>query len=151
MNTKFIPLAPVVASLLVVSAFGQAIHVYPAKGQSADQMQKDKQECATWAQQQSGYNPSQPVTVAAPPPQQGQVTHTAARGAAAGAAGGAIAGDAGKGAAIGAASGALVGGVRKRNDAQAQQAQTQAAVTEVRSSYERALKACLEGKGYTVK
>ena len=139
------------APLLACATFAQDVHVYPGKNQTAEQMAKDKSECAAWAKQQTGFDPSKPTTVVSPPPQQGQVARGSAGGAAAGAMGGAIAGDAGKGAAIGAASGALLGGVRKRNDAKAQEDQQQAAVSNVQSSYSRAYKACLEGKGYTVK
>ena len=138
------------AMVLITPAFGQSAYVYPAKSQSPQQLEKDKQECAAWAKQQTGFDPAKPVVVASPPPREGQVVQGSARGAAVGAAGGAIAGDAGKGAAIGAASGALLGGMRKRNDAQTQHTQQQAAVDQVHASYNRAYKACLEGKGYTV-
>ena len=150
MKTMFscFPIAFAVA--FAASAFGQSAYVYPAKNQNPQQVEKDKQDCAAWATQQTGFDPSKPVVVAAPPPQQGQVVQGGARGAAVGAVGGAIGGDAGKGAAIGAASGALIGGMRRRDDAQNQQAQQQAAVNQAASSYNRAYKACLEGKGYTV-
>ena len=135
--------------MLAISAFAQTAS--PPKTRTAEQMAKDKSDCAAMATQQTGFDPSKPTTVVSPPPQQGQVTRGAAGGAAAGAMGGAIAGDAGKGAAIGAASGALLGGIRKRNDAKAQEQQQQAAVSNAQSAYYRAYKACLEGKGYTVK
>jgi hypothetical protein len=151
MKTRPRYLALFAAPMLVISTFAQDAYVYPTKTQTPEQIAKDKSDCAAWAKQQTGYDPSQPTTVVAPPPQQGQVAQGAGRGAAIGAMGGAIGGNAGKGAAIGAASGALLGGVRKRNDAQAQEAQNAAAVNQVRSSYDRAYKACLEGKGYTVK
>jgi len=149
MRNTFLYLA-LVSLAVTAPAFGQNAYVYPAKGQSPDQTGKDKQECAAWAKQQTGFDPSKPVVVASPPPKEGQVVQGSGRGAAAGAVGGAIAGDAGKGAAIGAASGALIGGMRKRNDTQAQQSQQQAVVEQTRSAYDRAYKACLEGKGYTV-
>ena len=78
-------------------------YVYPTRGQSPQQQQKDQGECHVWATQQSGVNPA----AMAPPPSgpTGQVAGTAARGAAIGAVGGAIGGNAGKGAAIGAATG----------------------------------------------
>jgi hypothetical protein len=120
-------------------------YVYPTRGQSPQQQQKDQGECHVWATQQSGVNPA----AMAPPPTgpTGQVVGGAARGAAVGAVGGAIGGDAGKGAAIGAATGALVGGFRRVGQQQAaQQAQAQAS-----ASYSRANAACLEGRGYTVK
>ena len=35
----------------------QEIIVYPAKGQSNDQMEKDKFECYSWAKGQTGFDP----------------------------------------------------------------------------------------------
>jgi len=140
----------------------QELVIYPAKGQSQEQLDKDKYECYSWAKQQTGFDPMQQPKATEPPPQQeaqkGGVGRGAARGAATGAAVGAIAGDTGKGAAIGAASGAIVGGARRR-DQQAQQqqaeqqyAQQQAATyTKNRDGYNRAYGACLEGRGYSVK
>jgi len=148
-----------VCSLIVGVAFaGSALaqqFVYPAKGQTPEQTDKDKYDCYNWAKQQTGYDPSQPTQVAAAPSSagEGQVVKTAARGAAVGAVGGAIAGDAGKGAAIGASTGALVGGMRKRDakkEAQQQQQQQQATASAAKTSYDKAYKACLEGKGYSV-
>ena len=150
MKTKAIYFSLIMASALVSSATAQSAYVYPARGQSTEQTEKDKRECADWARQQSGFDPSQPVTVATPPPQEGQVARGAGRGAAIGAVGGAIGGEAGKGAAIGAASGALLGGMRRRDEARSADAQQQAVVSQMRSSYDRAYRACLEGKGYTV-
>ena len=147
--------------------------IYPAQGQTQDQLDKDKAECDTWARKQSGYDPmaaalqaqqpptsSQPV----PPEPRGGVVRGGARGAAAGAAIGAIAGDAGKGAAIGAASGGALAGIRQRQAGAAQQqatTQQQAAQQQALSqqqgvnqqkfdAYKRAFKACMEAKGYTV-
>lgn len=37
-------------------------YVYPKKGQSADQQAKDRYECHRWAVDQTGFDPSQPVT-----------------------------------------------------------------------------------------
>src|SRR5262245_1882022 len=127
-------LALVVVASGAVSAQG---YVYPARGQSPQQQQKDQGECHGWAMQNSGVNPG----AMAPPPSgpTGQVARGAARGAAVGAVGGAIGGDAGKGAAIGAATGALVGGVRRRDQRMAaEQAQSQAS-----AEYSRAYAACL--------
>lgn len=129
--------------LLAGTALGQG-YVYPAKGQSPQQQQKDQGECSGWAMQQSGANPA---AMPPPPGPQGQVVRGAGRGAAIGAVGGAIGGDAGKGAAIGAATGALVGGFRRADQRRAaEQAQSQAS-----AEYGRAFAACLEGRGYTVK
>jgi predicted lipid-binding transport protein (Tim44 family) len=129
--------------------------VFPAKGQSNEQTEKDKYSCYSWAKGQTGFDPMQAPTATAPPPEKkGGVVKGAAGGALAGVAIGAIAGDAGKGAAIGAASGGIVGGARraKSNKEQEKYAQDQAAgYDQKRSTYNRAWGACMEGKGYTVK
>ena len=102
--------------------------IYPAKGQSEEQMEKDKFECYTWARNQTGFDPMKAPTATEPPPQKESGGSTAGGavkggllGAGAGAAIGAIAGDAGKGAAIGAASGGLLGGARRRSQNQGDQ------------------------------
>lgn len=129
--------------------------VYPAKGQSNDQMEKDKYECYQWAKNQSGFDPMKAPTGTMPPPQQtGGRVKGAAVGALGGAAIGAIAGDAGKGAAIGAVSGGVIGGVRQRRTNQAQQNaanQEAQSLDQQRSAYNKAWAACMEGRGYTVK
>lgn len=128
---------------------------YPAKGQKKQQLEQDKFSCYEWAKEQTGFDPMQAPTATAPPPEKkGGVLRGAAGGAAAGALIGAVAGDAGKGAAIGAASGGVIGGVRKNRSEKAQDewSQQQAAgYDQRRSEYNRALGACMEGKGYTVK
>jgi len=156
-------LALLVSALDTSSALGSDVIIYPAKGQSPEQQNRDRYDCHTWAVQQTGFDPTKPQTAqpAAPPPQQapqGGVVRGAARGAAVGAVGGAIAGDAGKGAAVGAATGGMIGGMKKRDQqAQAAQAQSQAAaqqqaaLSQQQAGYNRALGACLEGRGYTVK
>ena len=152
----------IAAVFIAGSALAQDLFIYPTKGQSKEQMEKDKYECYRWAKDQTGFDPMQQPQASAPPPQQearqGGVLRGAGRGAAAGAVGGAIAGDAGKGAAIGAAVGGLFGGMRRRDQARRQQqaeqqwAQEQAtAYQQKRSNYNRAYSVCLEGKGYTVK
>ncbi len=158
----YLAIFDLVLALIAGPVLAQDLIVYPTKGQSQDQMEKDKFECYSWAKQQTGFDPMQTPQATAPPPQQeaqqGGVVRGGARGAALGAVGGAIAGDAGKGAAIGAASGAMIGGMRRRDQqrrqqqAQDQWAQQQAAqYTQARNNYNRALSACLEGRGYTVK
>ena len=145
----------IVLALLLATAAGADPIVYPAKGQSTQQQEKDKYECYQWGKQQTGFDPMQePHATSPPPPQSGSsLFRGAARGAVAGAAIGAIAGDAGKGAAIGAASGGMVGGMRRRNQVAQQQqwAESQASQYQAqRHNYERAYGACLQGRGYTV-
>ncbi len=135
----------------------QELVIYPAKGQSQEQLDKDKYECYTWAKQQSGFDPMQQQNGTGATQQEAQkggVVRGGARGALVGVTVGAIAGDAGKGAGIGAAAGALGGGMRKRDQQrqQDQAQQQQAAVTAANlDGYNRANGACLEGRGYSVK
>ena len=137
------------------------IYIYPAKGQSKEQQDKDRYECYAWAKDQTGFDPmKRPEATSAPPPDQdpqGGAVSGAAKGAAVGAVGGAIGGNAGKGAAIGAITGGVIGGIRRHNqaaqqeEAQQQWADQQAAnYNQQRSSWERAAKACLQGRGYTI-
>ena len=157
----------VLMSFMVANALAQDFVIYPAKGQSQQQMEKDKFDCYSWAKQQSGFDPMETPKATAPPPQQsgGSVAGGAVKGgiggAALGAGIGAIAGGskgAKKGAAIGGVAGGTLGAARssaqKQQDAKAQQQweQEQAAqYNQKRSAYNRAYSACLEGKGYTVK
>jgi hypothetical protein len=133
--------------------------IYPSKGQSADQQNKDQGECYTWAKQQTGVDPvavaqassSQP----APAGPQGERVRGAAGGAAAGAIIGGVANDdAGKGAAVGAVVGTMAGGSRQRRAARGQQQQQQQVQQQNQgaiATYNRAFTACMEGRGYVVK
>jgi len=137
---------------LGLAAHAQAPIFYPSKGQSAEQQQKDVGECQTWAKQNTGIDPA---SAAAPPPsapaQGGQRVRGAARGAAGGAAVGAIAGDAGKGAAVGAAAGTVRGGREKRQAKASQQQQAAQAQSDKLATYNKAVSACMEGRGYVAK
>ncbi len=151
-----------VAVLVAASpAWGSQLFIYPSKGQSPEQQNRDRYECHTWSVQQTGFDPTAPQTAqAAPPPSEpkkGGILRGGARGAAVGAVGGAIAGDPGKGAAIGAAGGGLIGGMRRRDQKRSQQhqqaqyaQQQQAQASQNRANYDRALRTCLTGRGYTV-
>lgn len=136
--------------LVILPAQAQLM-IYPMKGQSNEQLSKDRYECHLWAVQQSGFDPTvAQTTQQAPQSQQGgQVLRGGARGAAMGAAVGAIAGDAGKGAAIGATAGGIRGGFKRldQNHATAAQA-SQAAPGQ--DAYDHAIKACLGGRSYSV-
>ena len=143
------------------------VYVYPAAGQDAAQLDRDRYECHLWSVRQSGFDPSvaqaaphqQVQVVAMPPPGSGTV---------AGAATGAIIGAAvsspyetGSGALVGAAAGALLGAAsdaaRAQQAADAQQRinaandQRDYGLDQLASNYRRALSACLQGRGYTVK
>jgi hypothetical protein len=149
------------------AAIAQDLIVFPANGQSDEQMEKDKFGCYTWAKGQTGFDPMQMPTASSAPPPKGDksVGGSALRGGVAGGAAGAIIGGiasgksgAKKGAAIGGLSGGALGGVRssrqnKQANQQREQWERQQAneYTQKRNTYNRAYAACLEGKGYTVK
>jgi hypothetical protein len=151
---------PPVRTVAVPAPAMPRMYVYPAKGQTDEQLERDRYECHTWAVQQSGFDPSSAsgqgysTVVVQPPP--GAATAT-------GVVGGAILGsilagprDAGFGALFGAATGAIIGSsVDANNQAQAAQARQQvyqqaAADRAHVQGYRRAVSACLEARGYTV-
>ena len=150
------------------TAAAQDFMIYPAKGQSQDQMEKDKFECYSWAKGQTGFDPMEMPKATAPPPTK-QATSSTAGGAVKGGVGGgllgagvgAIAGGkkgAKKGALIGGLSGGTIGGVRsssqQKQDRKAQkqwEKQQTNQYMQKRNTYNRAYSACLEGKGYSVK
>lgn len=146
-----------IAVALVSAPASAQLTIYPAKGQSMEQQQKDEAECYVWSKGQSGYDPEKASQYATPPAQQsvgGERVGGAARGALGGAAIGAIAGDAGKGAAIGAAGGTLLGGARQRHKQTSNEqaaAQQQQAIAQQQQLFQNAYAACFEGRGYTVK
>jgi len=132
-------------TLLAGSTAVQAqVYVYPQKGQSAEQQQKDSAECKQWATSQSGVDPNAAPAGPDRGKRVGGAVGGAARGAAVGAAIGAIAGDAGKGAAIGAVGGG-VGGRRGAMNSEQQKASGS------QDAFNRAFGACMDGRGYSVK
>ena len=149
-------------NLITISAADDFI-IYPEKGQSKEQIEKDKFECYTWAKEQTGFDPMEmPTATSAPPPQE-KTNASAARGAVGGAAAGAIIGEVadgkgGEGAVIGAVAGGLFGNMRRnKKQEENRQAQQQWANQEAqqyaakRNTYNRAYVACLEGRNYSVK
>jgi YMGG-like Gly-zipper len=137
------------------------LFIYPRKGQSAKQQDKDKWECRAWSTKQSGFDPAARPTTSTPSPARqapkGGLVRGAAGGAAIGAVGGAIGGSAGKGAAIGAAAGGLLGVMRRndqvRQEQYAHQQWAQQSVAEYeqsRAKWVRGVRACLTARGYTV-
>ena len=149
---KSLPIVMVGAVFCSMSAFAQTPVFYPAKKQTAQQQSKDTGECKTWAKQSTGIDPAAPppapVAAAGPAVGGGERVRGAARGAVVGEA---INGNAGGGA----AAGAVVGGSRARRNQAAQvdsaNQQNNAAHAEKMSTFNRAVGACMEGRGYTVK
>ena len=140
------------------------VYAYPLHGQAPQQQDRDHYECSQWSTQQTGFDPSAPgvpphervrVVSAGPPP---------GTGTAVGAVTGAIIGAAISRpweAATGALAGAVVGGAigSVSDAANAQETRTvlvndrrQAAVQEQKAAnYRRAIGACLDARGYSVR
>ena len=146
-----------VATLVAGPALAQELIIFPAQGQTEEQMEKDKYDCYQWAKKETGFDPMEVPKATAPPPKQEPKRGGVLRGAAGGAIVGGII-DGSDGAKKGAAAGGVVGGARRQSQKRGQQqkeeqwAQEQAAnYQQRRNTYNRAYGACLEGKGYTVK
>ncbi len=154
-----------VLALGTASAAASDLYVYPAKGQSKDQMEKDKFECYKFARDETGFDPMERPEASTPRPAKEKETWGAGQGALGGAllgAGiGAIAGGgkgAGTGALIGGVGGGAMGHVRRseqkaRDDARERDWEERETSRYVRgrNNYERAYAACLDGRGYTVR
>lgn len=140
---------------------------YPRQGQSERQLRRDRYECHLWAVRESGFDPSRESVAAAaaprvlPDPPSG---HDTAVGAIGGAAVGAVVSDrdhTAEGAAVGAVVGAVAGAASDASrEARAQRLEDVYAERAARrnqagwqraDAYRRAVSACLEGRGYTVR
>lgn len=139
------------------------VYFYPEQGQSEQQQDRDRYDCYVWAVRQTGFDParhmgSEERATVVPARSSGQTIGAAA---AVGAVIGAIAaspGNGAKGAAVGAIAGTVVGSA-----AAASEQQQAREVTRYRdrrgdrryeqqaAEYRRAMSACLEGRGYSVK
>jgi hypothetical protein len=143
------------------------VFFYPNHGQDPARQDRDRFECYLWARQQTGFDPSGPrlaphqrlKVVAQAPPGQDTLAGTLT-----GAALGAVIGaphNAAQGAIIGAMAGMTIGAIsdsvrqQQAEEVQArydQQAMSRYAEQDRQSRrYRRALGACLEGRGYTVR
>jgi len=154
----------------------QRLMIYPAAGQSDEQLSQDRFECHLWAVGESGFDPSNPP----PDPPAGTIRvpvgenpneGAAAKGTIAGAVVGGVIGSERKdmrtpeGAIIGAVIGSVIGSaIEEKGAAEAQQraraeanstasqrASARAELARAREDYQRALSACLDGRGYVVK
>jgi hypothetical protein len=143
------------------------VYFYPQQGQTTEQQSRDHYECYNWAVQQTGFDPSQSsipperrVKVVPMPPPGHDTAVLAIAGAVLGAL---IAGPrhAGTGALIGAGGGAVAGAAsdatRQQQAQQLEEAYNNrdqaldARYEEEARSFRRAMAACLEGRGYSVK
>jgi hypothetical protein len=140
------------------TALASELYIYPAKGQSSEQQEKDKFECYNWAKKDTGFDPMAVPTTSTPAPSSQKKSGGIVKGGLGGAALGAIIGDSSKSAKRGAVAGGLIGGVRQSSkNSQTEQNRQQweqkesANYANNRNNYNRAYSACLEGRGYTVK
>jgi hypothetical protein len=143
------------------------VYFYPKAGQTTEQQSRDHYECYNWAMKQTGFDPSQSsippeqrVRVVPMPPPGHDTTVLAITGAVLGAL---LAGPrhAGAGALIGAGSGTIVGATsdvsrqqyaRQMEEAYSNRDRAIDAQYEAKAfDFRRAMSACLEGRGYTVK
>jgi hypothetical protein len=143
------------------------VYFYPKEGQTAEQQSRDHYDCYTWAVQQTGFDPGRSaiptdervMVVPMPPP-----GHDTAALAVAGAVLGALIGGprhAVGGALIGATGGVIAGAAsdsarmesaRQQEEAYAARDQARDAQLEEKAfGFRRAMSACLEGRGYSVR
>jgi len=140
------------------------IVVFPAKGQNAQQQEKEEYECLMWGADQAGVTSTsmkdpkaagQAAAAHVDSAAAGAAVKGAAKGAAVGAVFGSISGNSGTGAAYGAAGGALAGRAAKKDakaQAAAQAEQKAAAENKAKlDAVKKGMTVCLESKGYTVK
>ncbi len=147
------------------------VYAYPLHGQPPDQQDRDHYECSQWATQQTGFDPSAPgvpphervrVVAAGPPPG----TNTAIGAVAGAILGAAIAPrwQAAPAALAGAVVGGAVGSTADAANAQANAANMQqaravsmqdrraiATQEQKAANYRRAIGACLDARGYSVR
>ena len=143
------------------------VYFYPNQGQSPKRQDRDRYACYLWAVKKSGFDPSVPYLA---PHQQVLVSPQPASGAdtAAGAFTGAILGAAigsphntGEGAIVGAVAGAVLGAAsdaarqdqadRLQERYDRREDQRHAELERQARKYRRAMAACLEGRGYSVR
>lgn len=147
----------ILISTFLVSFVAEAAKpiIYPAKGQSVEQQNKDDGECYVWAKQNTGVDPANESTsnsqkTAQPDAPRGGVVKGTAVGAIIGGIGGNNVGRA-------ATKGAVVGGVAQHSKRKGQQEavaaqaqQNKAQQQENLNTYERAYGACMSARGYSV-
>ena len=136
------------------------VYFYPTQGQSPELQDRDRYECYTWSVKQTGFDPGRRL-----PPQE-RVTVVPARAPGETTVGGAVVGaligaavsgpgHAGGGAIVGAAAGGLLGAAAEGSQAEeVRRIESSRGGSRYRreaAEYRRAMSACLEGRGYSVK
>jgi hypothetical protein len=120
-------------------AQAQNVYVYPSRGQSQEQVVRDRYECQNWAAGETGFDPTRsPAPGAASPPAMNDLSGAAIQ---------ALGGVGGAGG-VGSAAASALRQYQQGNAGAAQSQQTQYAAQ--MDGYKRAQTACLQGRGYTV-
>lgn len=140
------------------------VYFYPTQGQSEAQQDRDRYDCYLWSVKQTGFDPTRHIpardlrATVVPARSPGETIGTAAAvGAVIGAAT-ARRGDSAEGAIVGAIAGSVIGAAAA--GAEAEEARAIEARQNARgygryereaNEYRRAMSACLEGRGYSVR
>lgn len=132
-----------------------SLEVRGLRGQSSELTRRDRYECHNWAVAQTGESPPAVPAAEPPPPDRQRPAERAIVGALIGAGVGSLFGygdhdrNPGETAIVGAAAGAVIGAATA--GAGAKREREKEAAAEEPSDYLRALTACLEGRGYSVR
>ena len=126
-------------------AIGAEMFAYPKKGQSHEQQQADQQYCETWADQQAGSISSSPGGQSSPSRE--RMRGGPLRGAMRGRMIGEAAGESNAGTMGGGMGGGMI---RRRIEQKRAEEESRPAYHGKTDAHNRAFKACMEGRGYTV-
>jgi hypothetical protein len=131
------------------------LYVYPQKQQNATQQLTDEQQCYGNAKTQTGFDPNATTTAAKTPKSSSGNDHAAAKGALRGATiSGAVGGDPGQGAARGAVLGSIRARRKEKEHSEKADKQADAKKTkqqQKQDDFKRAMSACLDARGYSVR
>ncbi|MEL0169151.1 MAG: glycine zipper 2TM domain-containing protein [Pseudomonadaceae bacterium] len=161
---------PLLAPILLTACAGSAaplpsqtaaantpLAVYPSAGQSPEQLDRDRYDCHLWAVQQTHFDPATMSGNNAPDPVPTSPGNNTAAGAVVGGMTGAVLSGphhGGEGALVGAVLGAAIGAASDASQAKqidAMNADREIQQSLVTNGYQRALEACLIGRGYSVR
>jgi hypothetical protein len=146
------PMASWIARVVVAGVFasgmsnaiGAEMFAFPKDGQSQEQQQADKQYCESWAGQQTGSASGSPAAESTPSEE--RMGGGPFRGAMRGRMIGEAAGNPG----AGMMGGGMAGMIRRRMEKGRQETQQESPQRGNTNAHDRAFKACMEGRGYTV-
>ena len=83
--TRYILILFLITIVAATAGYAQEPIIFPAQGQSDEQMEQDKYACYTWAKKESNFDPMAVPTASAPPPKEKETKASTGRGAVGGA------------------------------------------------------------------